>query len=456
MNAAQLIQSDRPRVIVGLGATGASCVRHFSRLGSSFEVWDSEAEPGGLAEVRELLDDAQLHLGASRVQLGQPDAQLLVSPGVALDSPLLSELPEDVQVSGDIDEFARCAQAPIVAVTGSNAKSTVVTLLGEMTAAHFDQVGVGGNLGVPALDVLSVDAQCYVLELSSFQLERTHALAADVACLLNVSADHIDRHGNMLAYQQAKQRVFRNARHKVFNRHDPLTSPLVDAGSTVTSFGLDAPDLNQFGLRSESGEVSICCGFEPLMPVSEIALPGRHNVLNVVAAFAIGTAIGLPATLMRSVAARFSGLPHRCEALGERNGVSYYNDSKATNVGATIAAVQGLTDDFGQTLFLVAGGQPKGQDFAPLINVLATITCELLLIGECAGQLAELAGERVRHRRCDSLAAAVEHAATHSRAGDRVLLSPACASFDMFDNFQQRGDHFRALVDALDHGARNG
>ena len=443
-------------MIVGLGATGASCVRHFARLGASFEVWDSELQPAGLAAVNELLESSQLHLGASRVEISQPDAQLLVSPGVALDSPLLSDVPEGVPLSGDIDEFARCAQAPIIAVTGSNAKSTVVSLLGEMTTAHFEAVGVGGNLGTPALDVLSVDAQCYVLELSSFQLERTHELAAEVACLLNVSADHIDRHGNMLAYQQAKQRIFRNARHKIFNRHDPLTSPLVDAASKVTSFGLDAPDFNQFGLRTLDGVEYLACGFEALMPVADIALSGRHNVLNVVAAFAIGAAIGLPVATMSQVASQFTGLPHRCESIGERAGVSYFNDSKATNVGATVAAVEGLTDQFSQTLFLIAGGQPKGQQFAPLIELLGQTRCELLLIGECAGELSALAGEQVKHQRFDSLADAVSYAAGQSVAGDRVLLSPACASFDMFAGFEDRGEQFRALVNELDGGAAHG
>jgi UDP-N-acetylmuramoylalanine--D-glutamate ligase len=347
-------------------------------------------------------------------------------------------------VVGDVDLFVAAATAPVVGITGSNAKSTVTALVGEMAGAAGLNVGVGGNLGPPALDLLSPERELYVVELSSFQLERAGRLDLKLATVLNISADHLDRHGSMPRYHQAKHRIFRGCQTAVVNRDDPLTVPLLEDAVKVISWGMGEPDLDNFGLRQIDGVEFLCRGFEPILASAALPLPGRHNIANALAALAIGHGIGLPLDAMQAGLAGFRGLPHRCQLVLEAGGVRWVNDSKGTNVGATEAALRGLGGD--QDLILIAGGQAKGADFAALKQPLAAHGRLLLTIGEDAQRIEDALGDTVATRRAGSLEEAVVIALEESRDGDTVLLSPACASFDMFASYIDRGEQFSELV----------
>jgi len=376
--------------------------------------------------------------------------ELYVSPGLALATPALQQAAaRGVKLSGDIELFARNAKAPIVAISGSNAKSTVTTLVGEMAAAAGKRVAVGGNLGTPALDLLSDDIELYVMELSSFQLETTDQLSAEVATVLNVSEDHMDRYSGLPAYHLAKHRIFRGARQVVVNRQDALSRPLIGEGVPCWTFGLNRPDINGFGLREENGEKYLAFQFENLMPVSELKIRGAHNQANALAALALGHAAGLPFEPMLAALRSFAGLVHRCQWVRELDGVSYYDDSKATNVGAALAAIEGLGADINGKLVLIAGGDGKGADFSALQAPVATHCRAVVLLGRDAELLAVTFGDSVPLIRVKTLEEAVQRAAELALEGDAVLLSPACASLDMFKNFEERGRLFAQAVGAL-------
>ncbi|MDG2035132.1 MAG: UDP-N-acetylmuramoyl-L-alanine--D-glutamate ligase, partial [Pseudomonadales bacterium] len=350
-----LIQTDKRRLIVGLGVTGKSCIRHFLRMGLSFSVLDTRENPPEMQAVAQEFPQVDIHLGKSHTALVDEADEIYLSPGIAIDDPLLTEaVSRGALVTGDIDLFAQQATAPVIAISGSNAKSTVTTLVGEMAKCANITAGVGGNLGEPVLDLLSSDCEAYVLELSSFQLERCADLKPQVACLLNISADHMDRHQTMMTYHQAKQRVYRGAKHIIFNRHDSLTAPLKTVDVSVKSFGLDTPDLGHYGVREIEGQRYLVKGFEPLMAVSDIPLVGDHHILNTLAAFAIGEAAGFALPAMQMAVKQFKGLPHRCEFVADIDGVDYINDSKATNVGATVAALKGLSGSTAGHIVLIA------------------------------------------------------------------------------------------------------
>ena len=445
-----LIQTDKRRLIVGLGVTGKSCMRHFMRLGLSFSVLDTREQPPGIQALLQEFPNVDIRFGSGHDEWVDDANEIYLSPGIAKDDLLFATaLSRGAVLTGDIDLFAQHATAPVIAISGSNAKSTVTTLVGEMAKCANISAGVGGNLGEPALNLLSPKHDAYVLELSSFQLERCADLQPEVACLLNVSADHMDRHQTMMAYHQAKQRVYRGAKHIVFNRHDSLTAPLKTVDVSVKSFGLDVPDLGQYGVKNIAGERHLVKGFEPLMPVSDIPLVGDHHLLNTLAALAIGDAAGFSLAAMQTAIKQFNGLPHRCEFIADINGVRYINDSKATNVGATVAALKGLSSSVAGDIILIAGGQTKGADFSALMTALKPLQCKLILLGEGANTLASLAADQHEVLRVDSLEQAVSVAESNSQNGDMVLLSPACASFDMFSGFEQRGDIFKAAVAAL-------
>jgi UDP-N-acetylmuramoylalanine--D-glutamate ligase len=449
-NVMNLIQTDKRRLIVGLGITGTSCMRHFLRLGLSFSVLDTREQPPEIKAVLKEFPHIDIRFGAGHEEWVDEANEIYISPGIAKDDPLFATaIKHGALVSGDIDLFARQVTAPVIAISGSNAKSTVTTLVGEMAKCANIDAGVGGNLGEPALDLLSPSREAYVLELSSFQLERCSDLQPKVACLLNVSADHMDRHQNMMAYHQAKQRVYRGAQHIVFNRHDHLTAPLRTVDVSIKSFGLDVPDLGQFGVKAIEGQPYLVKGFEPLIPVSDIPLIGDHHILNTLAALAIGDAAGFPLPAMQMAIKQFKGLPHRCEWVDDVNGVRYINDSKATNVGATVAALRGLSSTVSGSIVLIAGGQTKDADFSALITALKPLSCKLVLLGEGADAIAALASDQHEVLLVDSLEQAVSVAESISQKGDLVLLSPACASFDMFSGFEQRGNSFKAAVAAL-------
>lgn len=456
---AELIASNRLTVVVGLGATGLSVARFLSAHGEPFVVVDSREQPPALAQLHKELPDV-------RTELGQLDAttlcsadQLIVSPGLPLDTPALVEaMNAGVEIIGDIELFARHAQAPIVAITGSNGKSTVTTLLGEMIRLAGKNAGIGGNLGTPALDLLSDDKDLYVLELSSFQLESVETLGAEVATVLNVSPDHMDRYASILDYHRAKHRVFKGARQIVVNRDDCLSQPLIGDGVTNWSFGLSKPDFCAFGLLEHQGESWLAFQFEPLMPVADVRIKGRHNIANALAALALGHAVDLPREAMMTALRGFPGLTHRCQNIAEREGVIWIDDSKATNVGATVAAIDGLSDETSNAadkkakIVLIAGGQAKGQDFSALAKALPGRVKQVILMGEDADQLAQAFGKCVPNIHATSMQAAVSVAARVAQSGDIVLLSPACASFDMFAGFEERGRCFVEAVKGLGVG----
>jgi UDP-N-acetylmuramoylalanine--D-glutamate ligase len=318
-----------------------------------------------------------------------------------------------------------------------------------MAAAAGKKVAVGGNLGTPALDLLDDEVELYVLELSSFQLETTDQLNAEVATCLNISEDHMDRYASLAAYHLAKHRIFRGARQVVVNRDDALSRPLVADDLPCWSFGLGKPDFKRFGLLEEGGEKCLAYQFDALLPVRELKIRGAHNQANALAALALGHAAGLPMAPMLEALKRFAGLPHRCQWVGERNGVAYYDDSKATNVGAALAAIEGLGADLAGKLVLLAGGDGKGADFSALARPVAQYCRAVLLLGRDAERLAAALGEGVPLIRVSSLEQAVQRAAELARPGDAVLLSPACASLDMFKNFEERGRLFAQAVEAL-------
>ncbi len=455
---AQLISSDQPRIIVGLGKTGLSCARWLYRAGLPFRVVDTRANPPGMAELLEDCPGVELICSPLDAELLCQAQELIVSPGLSLQhSAIAAAIAKGVRVVGDIELFCQTVTAPIVAITGSNGKSTVTTLVGMMAQQAGIDVGVGGNIGVPVLDMLAEGEQAlYVLELSSFQLETTYSLRAASATILNVSPDHMDRYDNSIAaYHEAKQRIYRGCYGAVCNRDDALTAPLLPAATRLVSFGTGQPvNLQDFGLLEANGEQWLAQGLTKLMPVSDLKVRGLHNYSNALAALALGAMVDIPMAAMLATLREFTGLPHRCEWVAEKAGVTWINDSKATNTGATIAAIEGLGAELshnGSTrkIVLIAGGDGKGADFDDLRAPVAQYVRCVIVMGVDGPRLAETLGDTVALHRVVSLDDAVAQAAALAETGDIVLLAPACASLDMFVSFEQRGQLFCESVEAL-------
>ena len=446
-----LIASDKFRIVVGLGKTGLSCARHLARQGAPFAVVDSRENPPGLEELKALCPEVELRCGPLDGDFLSRADELILSPGVAKAEPAVQQaVAAGAALSGDIDLFCQEVDTPIVAITGANAKSTVTTLVGEMAAEAGINVGVGGNLGLPVLDLLAEGPRdLYVLELSSFQLETTNDLRAAAATVLNISPDHMDRYADLQDYHQAKHRVYRGCKQAIFNRQDPLSAPLLPMGVPSISFGTDKADLKQFGVIEQDGVRHLAHGLKALLPVSAMKLRGEHNVANALASLALGHTVGLPMEAMLSALQRFAGLEHRCQWVRDFNGVAWFNDSKGTNVGATVAALEGLgpTLPEGNRIVLIAGGDGKGADFSPLSEAVNEFVRAVVLIGRDAAKIeAVLETPTVR---ADDMQTAVERCAELAQPGDIALLSPACASFDMYRSFNQRGEVFMAAVEAL-------
>ncbi|MCW8906814.1 MAG: UDP-N-acetylmuramoyl-L-alanine--D-glutamate ligase [Sedimenticola sp.] len=441
---------DRKSLIVGLGKTGLSCARFFAARGVPVAITDSREAPPGLNELRQELPDIALFLGGFSASAFQVAEQLVVSPGVPMSEPLIQQaMARGVPVVGDIELFAQAARAPVIAITGSNGKSTVTTLLGSMLQQAGQRVAIGGNLGDPALSLLHDGVERYVLELSSFQLETTYSLRPEVAVVLNVSPDHMDRYADVEAYSATKASIYRNARNRVFNLDDPRVMAmhrLPEGKGQDALFTLGEPDDGVFGIRcAEDGEW-LCCGDRRLIRCDEVRMPGRHNQANALACLAIGSLLSLPEGVMLQALREFGGLPHRTQFVQEVDGVRWYNDSKGTNVGACIAALEGLLPDGDAKVVLIAGGVGKGGDFAQLKPVVARRARAVILLGQDAGLIADALGQEVPLIQARDMDDAVLLAAGCAEPGDRVLLSPACASFDMYRNYQHRGEQF---VDAV-------
>ena len=446
-----LIQRGGLKVVVGLGISGVSAVNFLHKQGYQVAVTDSRTTPPGYDQIP---PDVPTRFGKLDTTLLLQAEEIILSPGLAPQLPEIQQaIAQGIAVISDIQLLRRATDVPIVAITGSNAKSTVTTLLGLMAKDAGKNVAVGGNLGRPALDLLTDQPELIVLELSSFQLETTSNLNAEVAVVLNMSEDHLDRHGDMLGYHQAKHRIFQGVKKVVYNRDDSLSRPLVPDAVAKQSFGLNAPDLNQYGvLREVDGTMWLARGRERLLKSTELYIQGMHNIANALACLALGEAIGLPMVSMLATLKQFKGLEHRCEYVNTVNDVRYYNDSKGTNVGATLAAINGLgaaIEAKKGKVALILGGQGKGQDFKPLRDAIEKYVKSVILIGEDAA-LIEQAIQGTSHLQyAQSLAEAVTLAQQITQAEDVVLLSPACASFDMFKSYNDRGQQFVACVNAL-------
>ena len=431
----------RKVVIIGLGLTGLSCVVFFLAQGVTPRVMDTRVSPPGLDK---LPGQVERHLGGINGEWLLAADLIVASPGVALAHPILSEAVEaGIEIVGDIELFCREAQAPIVAITGSNGKSTVTTLVGEMAKAAGWQVGVGGNIGLPALSLLQSPAQLYVLELSSFQLETTHSLKAAAATILNVSEDHMDRYPlGMQQYRAAKLRVYENAQVCIVNADDALTMPVRGADTRCVSFGVDFGDYH---LNKQQGSIWLRVKGEKVLNTAEMKMVGQHNYTNALAALALADAVGLPRSSSLAALTHFNGLAHRFQLVHEHQGVRWINDSKATNVGSTEAALNGL--QVKGTLWLLMGGDGKSADFMPLIPWLQGDNVRLYCFGRDGDALAALRPEIAV--RTETMRQAMEQIAPQVKAGDMVLLSPACASLDQFRNFEQRGEQFAQLAKEL-------
>lgn len=445
-----MTDSDNLHVVVGLGHSGYSAARYLAQKGIPVAITDTRSNPPHLADIQETFPALPVSVGKLDEALLLKAARVVLSPGVSLQEPVISRLvSRGVPVIGDIELFAEAVNAPVLAITGTNAKSTVTTIVGEMAKKANLSVQVGGNLGVPALDLLqAVPPDLYVLELSSFQLETTCLLAPRVATVLNIAPDHMDRYATLQAYCNAKQRVYIGATVAVCNRDDPAT----DCAARVKSkfyFTLQEPRDNEFGLMRKNGEMYLAFENQALMPVSELPVPGRHYQANALASLAMGQGYGLPMNAMLDALKQFKGLAHRCQLVRKHQDVSWYNDSKGTNVGATLAAIEGLGPEIRGKLVLIAGGVGKNADFSPLITSIQKYVKTVILMGEAASLMAAVLGDRVDIRLVKTMEEAVDTAASLAQPDDSVLLSPACASFDMFENFEHRGQVFSEIVQAL-------
>ncbi|MHA3048331.1 UDP-N-acetylmuramoyl-L-alanine--D-glutamate ligase [Acinetobacter sp. ANC 4641] len=446
-----LIQRGGLKVVAGLGISGVSAVNFLVEQGYQVAVTDSRKTPPGHDQIP---SHVQTSFGKLDVDLLLQAEEIILSPGLAPQLPEIQQaIAQGISVVGDVQLLRRATDAPIVAITGSNAKSTVTTLVGLMAKDAGKKVAVGGNLGRPALDLLKDDPELLVLELSSFQLETTSHLNAEVAVVLNMSEDHLDRHGDMWGYHQAKHRIFQGVKKVVFNRDDNLTRPLVPDTTPMQSFGLSAPDIQQYGiLKDLDGTIWLARGRERLLKSSDMYIQGTHNVANALACLALGEAIGLPMDSMLETLKQFKGLEHRCEYVATVQDVRYYNDSKGTNIGATLAAIDGLgaaIEAQQGKVAVILGGQGKGQDFKALRDSLQKYVKVAVLIGEDAPLIEQAIAGTTELLHADSLQQAVVLCQQHTQAHDVVLLSPACASFDMFTGYVDRGHQFVACVQAL-------
>jgi len=435
-------------LVLGMGDTGVSSVRWLAARGARIRAADSRAAPPGLAQVRGQ-PGVDARTGAFDEALLEGMDAVVASPGIALGEPVVrAALARGIEVLGDVEIFARevraRGKARVIGITGTNGKSTVTALAGEMARAAGLNTVVAGNIGVPVLDTLDdPDPELYVIELSSYQLETTSSLEMEAAAMLNLTQDHMDRYDSMEDYARAKERIFRHVRRRVVNRDDPWSRAMADAEGY--SFGLGVPaNIREWGLNAE--RTHILRGDVQVIDLGDMAITGLHNAANAMAAHALASGLPLPPRAMENALREFTGLPHRVELVARANGISFFDDSKGTNVGASVAALEG----FREKVVLIAGGDGKGQDFAPLLPAVKAHARAVVLIGRDAPAMAAVLVEaNVPLANATSMDEAVEAAYALAHKGDAVLLSPACASFDMFRNYGHRGDVFAEAARAL-------
>lgn len=442
---------DKKVLVLGLGETGLSALRWLQSQGACLSVADTRDHPPGMDVIKKELPDVSIYKGALTATIFDDVDLVVISPGVPLSEPeIQAAMKRGIPVVGDVELFAqyRPSGAKVIAITGANGKTTVTTLVGEMCKAAGLKTIVAGNIGLPVLDALSMDApDVYVLELSSFQLETTSSLQVDAATMLNLSEDHMDRYASLQDYAIAKAHIFYHAKLQVLNRDDAWSMMMGRSKLAQVTFGLSATEDEQsYGLLQEAGEAWLGCGSKALMSLQDLKIAGLHNAMNALAAIALCRGIGLEYAPIMQALYNFKGLPHRVEWVANISDVDYYDDSKGTNVGATCAALTGLS----QKVVLIAGGDGKGQDFSPLKNAVADNARAVVLIGRDASLIEkELLDTGVPLYQAIDLPEAVNIAKKLALAGDAVLLSPACASFDMFRNYVHRAEVYVNAVNDL-------
>lgn len=448
-------------LVLGLGDTGLSLTRWLLRHGAQVRVADTRDNPPHATKLARDLGDADLITGPYKNTTFADIDGIAISPGVSLREPMIAASAKcGIPIVGDVELFGQALATKqesirVIGITGSNGKSTVTTMVGEMCKAAGLNTIVAGNIGLPVLDVLSAaedsnsisKPQCYVLELSSFQLETTSNLSLNAATVLNVTEDHLDRYNGMADYAAAKARIFQRCQHQVLNCDDTYSIAMKKPGSAVSYFSPAMPlAQNYWGLLSMRGEQWLAHDQTPIMALADLPVAGGHNAINALAALALARAIDLPFDPLIAALKRFRGLPHRVEKVMDIGTVGFYDDSKGTNVGATVAALNGMKEK----VVLIAGGDGKGQDFSPLNEAVAKHARAVILIGRDADKIeAAIATSGVTTVRVQTMEEAVKLSLKLSEPGDRVLLSPACASFDMFNNYAHRAQVFVDTVRAL-------
>ncbi|MBA2648228.1 MAG: UDP-N-acetylmuramoyl-L-alanine--D-glutamate ligase [Legionella sp.] len=441
-------------LVVGFGKTGLSVARYLHRNNKTFVGFDTRLESPGLNEFKTSFPNVPVHLQTFPEELLSQITDIILSPGLSLDLPFLKKAREaGLSIYGDIECLAQEISAPIVAITGTNGKSTVTSLVGEMARAAGFKVAIAGNIGTCVLDMLAdgTHYDLWVLELSSFQLELTHSLRPAVATILNITPDHLDRHHSLEAYIEAKQRIYNHCDTVIFNRDDEWTLPLNTPPKAPISFGLSPASSSNWGLIKfeNNDETYLAQGEDYFFPVSALLIKGVHNWLNALVASALAHTVGVPRQAMVQVLKTFPGLAHRCQWVRTLDGVDWMNDSKGTNVGATISAINGIGSALTGKIVLIAGGQGKGANFSELTQVVSDFVRALVLIGEDTNAIESALGSVVPTLRACSLEEAIAVARTKAQPADVVLLSPACASMDMFCDFNHRGEVFMAYVNGL-------
>ncbi|MDB6095968.1 MAG: UDP-N-acetylmuramoylalanine--D-glutamate ligase [Francisellaceae bacterium] len=433
-------------VVLGLGETGRSVASYLSKNNYTFAMNDTRLTPPLLSELKSIYDKTLIVTGGLSESLVLSAKTIVLSPGISDRHPVLQKAKaQKIEIISDIELFARVVTAPVIAITGSNGKSTVTTLVGQMINASGIKVGVGGNLGKPALDLLEPNTECYVLELSSFQLEHIYSLKPKIATILNVCEDHLDRYDNLQDYLKAKLNIYRKAENILVNTDELYLKPYIPSGIKVQGFGLTNTNLfhlPHFNMIQEDGTEWISYQKQNLIKTQALKILGRHNLSNALAALSIGKLMNLPIEVMIKVLADFTGLPHRTQWVSDFAGITWINDSKGTNVGATLAAIKGLSKALKGKWIVILGGVGKNADFTELKPWLVKYCKAVILLGESAEELNILLNDKIDCYLTDSLNKAVQTAYQLAEKNDGVLLSPACASYDMFKNFEHRGEVF--------------
>ena len=455
MEMAINLTSDYMRLVFGLGDTGWSVAKYLRKRGSAFVLADTRSSPPHLADAQREMAEVEVFLKEIPPSIMKMVDEVVLSPGIDLSHPLVREMRAlSKRIIGDVELWRHSVTQPVIAVSGSNGKSTVTSLLAAMAKAQGINAEVGGNLGKPVLSFRD-DAELYIVELSSFQLDLTQNLEADVACLLNVTPDHMERYPDFIDYYNSKQRIFNGCKAVVYNKQDKLTRPLKMPLKNIC-FSASQPDINDMGIISRGDLTYLCEGTKVLLDTREIKIIGRHNHLNVLAALATAKMLGWSLEKCLEGVKSFTGLPHRCQRVGEVNGVIYINDSKATNPDATynsLSSMIAMRNSSGGAIHLILGGSSKEADFSKLLSIACNHGVRFYLIGEEGKRINSMLGESEDKLMCGDLAAAVESIYAAAQPKDIVLFSPACASFDAYPNFAARGDDFIGLVNSLAGGS---